>query len=152
MINSTYAPKRFDDLNADCCMVNNMGVSITVTAGSTGTLDLLLSDDHLITGLELMAMNSNFGDLVTLQVVDTNNMLLNAYGSAYVTANYPQYPVLRQFATNCVVNSDTQVKLIKEKTYPAKVNAGLTIRCLYTSKGSSDVNLAINYELHKLLV
>ena len=35
--------------------------------------------------------------------------------------------------------------------YPAKVYAGLYLRLIYTSTGASNVAVAINYSLHKVL-
>src|SRR5271165_1961125 len=102
MINSTYVAKRFEDLNADSCMVDAQSVQGTVTAGQTANIDLKLNDDHFITGLEVVANNSNFGDTVTMQVVDTDGVLPAKYGAYWTSQQpilYPNYPVLRQFAT-----------------------------------------------------
>lgn len=150
MINSTYAPKRFEDLNADGCMLNEQGVQDTVTAGQTTFIDLTLTDDHLLTGLQISANGTSFGDTINLQVVDKGSMLQNLYGSA-ITTMYPNYPVLRQFGTNIALCSDQQFKIEKEKMYPAKVIGGLTLRVIYHSIGSTNVNVAVNYELHKVM-
>ena len=151
MINSTYIPKRYDDLNADSCMVDDQGIQGSIPAGTTANIDLKITDDHLITGVQMSANNANFGDSVSLQVVDKDEMLEAIYGSA-ITAEYPNYPILRQFATNWRINSDTQVKLDKDKLYPAKIIDGLYLRVVYTSTGSTDVDIITNYELHKVLI
>jgi hypothetical protein len=152
MQNSTYTPKRFEDLNADCCMVNDQGCQATIPAGTTGNMDLKLIDDHLLTGVQISAHGSAFGDSINLQVIDKDLIIESAYGHAIAVVKYPNYPVLRQFSTNWKINSDTQMKLDKEKLYPAKVIAGLYLRATYTSTGSTDVDLIANYELHILTV
>ena len=124
MINSTYTPKRFEDLNADSCMVDNIGIQGTAAAGTTTNIDLKLTDDHLITGMDVSADNATFGDTVSLQVVDKDLMLEGIYGAG-ITTMYPNYPILRQFGTNFGINSDTQIKLSKTHSYPAKIIAGL---------------------------
>jgi hypothetical protein len=154
MINSTYVAKRFEDLNSDACMLNAQSATATIAAGSTTNVDLQLTDDHFITGLEAVANNSNFGDTVTMQIVDNDNVLPTAYGAYWTTEQpilYPTYPILRQFATNWAINSDTQLKFAQTALYPAKVIAGLTVRAIYTSTGTTNVNVAMNYELHKIL-
>jgi len=149
MINSTYSPKRFEDLNADTCMLNAQGISGTAIAGTATNIDLHITDDHIFTGMTVMANSSAFGDTLTLQVVDKDSLLANIPG---ISTMYPNYPVLRQFGTNLCIVSDAQTKLTKEGTYPAKVIAGLYIRIIYTSVGSINVDLSVNYELHKVLV
>jgi hypothetical protein len=151
MINSNYVAKRYEDLNADTCMVNNQSVQSTVAAGQSANIDLKLTDDHFITGSILLANNANFGDVVTLQVMDRDLNLQGIYGAG-ITTMYPNYPVLRQFVTNWGVSADTQLKIDKTHSYPAKIMAGLYLRAIYTSTGTSNVNVILNYELHIVLV
>lgn len=151
MQNSTYVPKRFEDLNSDTCMLNSQGLTHTATAGVSTNLDYKLLDDHILTGLELLANSSNFGDTTTLQVVDKDLMLQGIYGAG-ITTMYPAYPVLRQFGTNINLPSDTQLKINKQGVYPARIITGLYLRLIYNSTGSTDVSVAVNYVLHKLLV
>ena len=147
MINSKFAPINYDILNIKDCMVNNQGVQQTISNGITGNIDLKLTDDHLLTGVQVIVDKSVFGDTLNLQVCDKDLMLQGVYGAA-ITTMYPNYPILRQFATNWVVNSDCQIKISKEKLYPAKIYAGLYLRCSYTSTGTVPVNVAVNYDLH----
>jgi len=151
MINSVSAPKRFEDLNSDSYMLNAQGVTGTAIAGTSTNIDLSLTDDHIFTGLELMASSTTFGDTVTFQVVDKTSMLIGIYGAG-ITSIYPAYPVLRQFGTNLNLPSDEQMKISKEGSYPAKVLAGLCIRCIYNSVGTTNVSVGINYEIHRVLV
>ena len=154
MINSTYAPKRYEDLNSDSCTVDNQTIQDVADAGTSTNIDLKLTDDHLITGIQLIVENANFGDTVTMQVVDNDGVLPTVYGP-YWTAEqpvlYPNYPVLRQFATNWGLSSDVQVKFDEGQLYPAKIIAGLYIRIIYTSTGTSNVNVIANYRLHMVL-
>src|ERR1019366_4247485 len=134
MINSTYVPKRFEDLNSDTCILNAQGAAGTITAGTTANIDLQLTDDHIFTGMTVLATNSVFGDTATLQVVDKDSILASIPG---ISIMYPTYPIMRQFGTNLNLPADVQTKIDKEGMYPAKVIAGLYIRLIYTSTGTS---------------
>lgn len=139
MIGSTYNPRCENDFDKTKLAFDAQGVSITCAAGVTTDLDYTLADDCLLTGLELIVNSGNYGDSVNFQVVDTTGF-----------TGYPAGTVLDQFATNWNIApvSDTQFDVI----YPAKIIAGLTLRVVYTSTGSSAVFVAINYKLHKCLV
>lgn len=154
MVNSTYTPKRFEDLNSDAVMLNGQCAAGTATAGAATNIDLQLTDDHIITGMTVIANGSNFGDTVTMQVIDNAGIVSAMYGvnwTAMQPTLYPNYPILRQFATNIMLPSDIQTKINKEAMYPAKVLANLYLRLIYSSTGTTNVSVAVNYELHKVL-
>jgi hypothetical protein len=135
---TTYKPTRVADFEAAKLNYNAQGVSTTITAGTTGNLDYTLSDDCLITGAWMLSDGGQFGDTASFQVVDTAGILA------------PAGTVLNTFITNWIIppNVDEQF----EMAYPANVYAGLTLRLVYTSTGSTNVPLAVNYKLHKVLV
>ena len=137
--NTLYNPVRTVDFDKTKLTFDGQGVSATITAGATSNLDYILTDDCLITGLELIVNDGNYGDTVSLRLVDTTGF-----------TGYPAGTVLDQFGTNWNIApvSDTQFDIV----YPAKIIAGLTLRVAYTSTGSNDVFLAVNYKLHKVLV
>ena len=132
-INTTYKPSKVSDFEASKLNANYQSIQGTCTAGTIKNLDMVLTDDHLISGMEVTARGSNFGDTISFQV------LMGA-------------TVVNQFVTNWGVCTDTQVKIAKEIAYPAKLYAGLTLRVVYTSTGTVDVNIIINLDLHKVLI
>ena len=62
---------------------------------------------------------------------------------------YPPGTVLNQFITSWFVPIAVSENF--DMIYPAKLISGLTARIVYTSTGSNDVFIAINYKLHKVL-
>jgi hypothetical protein len=139
MNGSNYNPIHIDDFDKSKLTFDAQGVSATMTAGGAGNLDYTLTDDCLITGVELIVNNGNYGDTVSFQVIDPTGF-----------TGYPAGSVLDQFATNWNVApiADTQFDII----YPAKIIAGLALRLVYTSTGTNNPFVAINYKLHKCLV
>ena len=139
MQNSTYNPIHENDFEKNKLTFDAQGVSTTVTSGSITNLDYTLTDDCLITGAELIVNNGNYGDTLSFHVVDTTGF-----------TGYPAGTVLDQYATNWNVApvTDTQLSVV----YPAKIITGLTLRVVYTSTGSSNPFIALNYKLHKCLV
>jgi hypothetical protein len=140
MINSKLIILQTKDFSAENVFFNGQGVLGTVTAGSSSNVDLKILDDCFITGGILRTNGSNFGDYAHVQIVDIDNML-----------GYGANTVLRQFITNWYMRSDAQQQIETELSYPAKILAGLYIRIVYHSTGSTNVSVAMNYDLHKAL-
>lgn len=140
MIGSTYKPLKVSDFEAS--KLNFLGIGVTASCTSNGvtTLDYILIDDCLITGGTILVSNGTFGDKIELQIVDVNNTL--GYGANFI---------LNKFVSGWYIQSGPSIVPISVP-YPAKVYAGLAIRVIYTSIGSSTNSLAVNYNLHKVLV
>jgi hypothetical protein len=145
MVNSTFNPSNLGEFDKGKLQANHQSVSGTANFGATTYIDLDLSDDHLFTGIEIFAKGSTWGDTVTMQVVDKIGALPNGMV-------FPVNTVLNQFGTNIFLPEDVQEKLCEDSHYPAKIFAGLTLRVAYTSIGPSNVQVAVNYKLHKVLV
>jgi hypothetical protein len=138
--NTTYNPTNIRDFEKTKLNFDAQGVKGTLTPNTTTTLDYLLTDDCLMTGLEVIVHNGNFGDTANLQAVDTTGI-----------TGYPAGTVLQQFATNWNIASDADIQI--DMAYPAKIIAGLTLRVVYTSTSLlTPPFVAINYKLHKILV
>ena len=138
--NTTYNPVRTTDFEKTKLNFNGQGVTSTINAGTTTNIDYLLADDCLITGLELIVNNGNYGDFANIQVIDTTGF-----------TGYPAGTVLEQIGTNWYLSPSTDTQF--DIAYPAKIIAGLTLRIIYTSTllvGTTFV--AINYKLHKVLI
>jgi len=133
MQNSNFNPISVNDFDKNKVSSANKGVETVATAGASTNLDLTLTDDVLLTGLQVIAQGSVFGDNVDLQVL---------MGST----------VVAQFGTSIYLPSDEDIKLNEEAKYPAKIPAGLTLRLIYNSIGMTNVPVAVNYRLHKVLV
>ena len=140
MINSTANPRKIEQFDSDMVHVNNQGTISTATAGTTTNIDIKLTDDHCLTGGTLRTYGSVFGDYVIFQVVDVDNIL--GYGAG---------AVLGQYCTKWYMRSDAQEQINENTHYPAKIPAGLYLRITYVSIGTTDVQVAIMYRLHKLM-
>ncbi len=116
------------------------GVTGLALAGQVTNLDLKLTDDAFITGGVLRTYTSAFGDTATFQVVDVENLL-----------GYGENVVLGQYINEWHMRSDVQEQINEITTYPAKILSGLYLRIIYTSTGDTDVLIAANYRLHKIL-
>lgn len=136
--NTTYTPKRISDFEANKLNYNGQHAKGTITAGTTASFDVDLSDDHLITGAWLIVEGGTAGDTAALQVVDKTGAFSGVAGT-----------VLNQFINWAVPPTCAEQF---EVAYPAKVYAGLTLRLSYTSTGTTDPFVAINFKLHKVLV
>lgn len=131
MINSTYSPTKISDFESSKLSFNALGSSFTVAPGTTSNIDLTLTDDMLITGAWLISVGA-YGDTVTFQVLD------------------PDQNILSQFVTNWAIPAPANMTL--DVPYPAKLPAGIILRLIYSSTGSTPAFVAINYKLHKILV
>jgi len=146
MLNSTFNPGNSSAYDKSKVAVDWLSATGTVTAGSSANIDLLLSDDMLYAGLQLLASGAAFGDTVTLQIVCVTGVLAN--GQTICAPN----TVLNQFGTSIGVCADKEEKFNIISDFPAKLQAGLTIRSIYTSIGTSPVNVITNHKLLKVLI
>jgi hypothetical protein len=130
--NTTYSPGKLSDFEATKLNYNGQSASATVSAGQSANIDLTLADDHLLTGGWLLISGGNPGDTCTFQVV------------------HPVVGVVNQFITEWKMPASCFTPIMVP--YPAKIYAGLTLRLVYTSHGTQDLYVAINYDLHKVLI
>jgi hypothetical protein len=118
----------------------SQGLYAVAAVGAVTNIDLKLLDDCFLTGGVLRTEGSSFGDYATFQVVDVDNIL-----------GYGANTILGQYVTSWYMRSDAQEQVNENTPYPAKVIAGLYLRLVYTSMGSSAVNVAVMYRLHRAL-
>lgn len=123
------------------------GISGVCTAGQTLTLDFQIDptkypNGQNINGGRAIHEGSVFGDYIECQVVDKSNLLPAPYTGA----------VLSQWITSWYLPSSPigtyAEPLALETPYAARVPAGMWLRLIYTSTGSANVNVAVNYNLH----
>lgn len=133
----THAVMEGDTLRARLKGTHNA----TVTAGTTQDIDWQIEQmqylgsnkDSYMDGINYIVSNENFGDTITLQVVDKDNVLGFGAGT-----------VLDEFGCGWQVNPGGEVI----RLYKAKLITGLYIRIKYTSTGSTDVKFAANLFRH----
>jgi hypothetical protein len=125
---------------SDIVSFTGKGVFGTASFGAVSNIDLVMTDDCFLTGGVLRTNGSFFGDYADMQVVDKDNIL--GYGAG---------AVLNQFITKWYMRSDAQEQFETSLSYPSKIYAGLYLRVVYHSVGATNVEVAMNYELHKAL-
>jgi hypothetical protein len=138
-INTTYNPLNLNDFEKTKINKNAQGVSIIIPAGTDVSIDLLLTDDTLVTGADCLVKGAIAGDTVDFQIYGPNP-LTGISG------------VLNQFVTKWFINPDSTQQSTPHSNYPAKIPAGLTLRIIYHSTGTTDVWFAANYNLEKVLI
>ncbi len=138
--NTQFAPTNTDQYSAKDLNASHKGTKFTAIAGQATSHDLAITDDVLIDGGVLVVLNGVIGDKITFQVVDIDN--IKGYG-----AN----TVLGQYKTDWYINPQESVQLDFTSRYPAKVFAGLYLRVVYTSTGSNNLDVIVNYKLQKVL-
>jgi hypothetical protein len=132
--NTTYNPLKTADIEKDKVQFDGKAIKGACSENQTIEIDLVMSDDCLMTGGVFSVKNGKYDDKVTLQVV------------------HPVYGVVSQFVTDYGIVEDEQTQFNLEISYPAKIWTGLKIRCKYVAcsvEGERKFNL--NLLLHKVL-
>lgn len=113
----------------------------TATKTTTTNIDLKITTEKTwINGGAILYKNAAWGDYITAQVVDKDNVL--GYGSNVVLAEY---------ITKRYIHPDEHYDEI-ELPYAGEIPQNTYLRIKYTSVGTStDVDVAANYFLHKVL-
>ena len=114
------------------------GMVGTATKNTTTDLDFKVTGaKEYVQGGQLLFQNAAWGDYITAQVVDVDNVL--GYGAGTVLNEY----IKKRYVHPDIGKSELEVPyagLIPQNTY---------LRIKYTSVGTStDVNIAVNYSLH----
>lgn len=139
--NTQYTVSNRNDYSSKDLILNFRGAVFDLSTISDINCDFLLSDDCVLDGMVISVLNSVFGEKISFQVVDKDNIL--GFGPGIV---------LGTFVTDWFIDPSSSKQADSESNYPAKVKAGLYLRIKYTSL-SVDLNkkLIVNYKLHKIL-
>lgn len=138
---TNYSPDNLGDFSAKGLNFRGVGLAVTAGANSDTNLDYAMPEDRLISGGTLLAKGSKFGDHITFQVIDIDNIL-----------GYGANTVLNEFVTSWYMTDDSQQQVSLEIPYPAKVYQGLYIRLVYHNTNLlTSVQVCINYLMHKVL-
>lgn len=93
-----------------------------------------VADDYLVTGGDLLVEGGLIDDKIFLQVV------------------HPVAGVIKEFISGFRIASDTIKQLNLQLHYPAKIPAGLSLRCKYIASADGALRkIAVNFYLHKVL-
>lgn len=107
----------------------------TITAGETESIDFKVTYDALLNGGLLQAINAKAGDSIKAEVIDKDGV----YAPANTVLNVwiPKWPVL--------------VGEVMDLTTPQAGNIpkDVYLRITYTSTGSTDVDVIVDYKLNK---
>lgn len=120
--------------------VKATGYRGTATKNTTTNVDFAVgAEDRYMNGLALMLVNHAEADTIGLQVVDVDNVL--GYGAGLV---------LKTFGLNWNVDHTQSHQGQNAFNYVAKLPAGVYIRLVYVSTGTTDdVVVKVNLLLHK---
>jgi hypothetical protein len=133
-INTTFNPKTLSEFTKDHLEFSGQSLFLTCDASDTQSQDLSLTDDYLITGGALLVDGGTIDDEIFLQVV------------------HPVAGVIKEFISGFRIASDTVKQLTIQLEYPAKIPAGLMLRCKYVSgSAGSTRKIAVNFFLHRVL-
>lgn len=133
--NTQYNPQKTSEFVKDNLQFAGQAIYFECSADSENFSDLPLTDDYLITGGRLCVEGGNLQDKIFMQVV------------------HPIIGVVNEFISGFRVAPDTTLQLDLEIGYPAKLSAGLIIRCKYIANSSIGTRkIATNLFLHKVLV
>jgi hypothetical protein len=133
--NTTYDPQKSSDFEKSKLQFSGQSLYFETATMVTASQDLVLTDDYLLTGGTLLVQGGDMHDQVYLQVV------------------HPTYGVVNEFVTGFRITPDSVKQFDLQLNYPAKLSAGLSLRCKYvasTALGLRDI--AVNFFLHKVLV
>jgi len=110
-----------------------------VNAGQTKNIDFKITGaaGRKVNGGFLFAIDAAFGDEVTCQVCDVDNIL--GYGPETTLNEYLTWSI------------DPRGTIEIEINYAGTIPPGIYIRCIYKSCGQQDVKVAINHKLHREL-
>jgi hypothetical protein len=133
--NTTYNPEKVSDFEKSKLNFAGRSVTGTVNENETVNADYTFTDDTLMTGGVLIVKEAKITDKVSLQVV------------------HPIYGVLNEFVTEYRLAEDQQVQFKLDLPYPAKLLAGLIVRCKYVASEEKGTRIfALNLLLHKVLI
>lgn len=125
--------KRLEDFDAYKVNFKGFRISGTATAGQVTDIDYRLADGRLVYGGQAILKNHVFGDIITFQVVDVDNLF--GYGAG---------TVLGEYIPSWGVADDTQTQAPIMVTYPTEIFTGLYLRIKYNSTGTNNVSVQIN--------
>lgn len=115
------------------------GIANSIPFGTIKNIDLKTPFDVYFNGLQIIIQNHVLGDNVDLQIVDVDGVV------------GPAGTVLETFANSWFMATDKQDQGTFLLNYKAKILKDLYFRVKYHSTGGTNVNIYMNFWLHKIL-
>ncbi len=140
MLNSTYTPLTWHDVLATYVKPNVVGIQGSIPNGTTVSIDTKVTDDSLFRGIKLIAMNTTFGDTISVRVVDVDGVYS------------PPGTVLSSPVLNFNISTDQQLQADYESVAPFKILGGLYLRITYVSTGGLLSSVKIGADLFLVTV
>lgn len=140
MVGSTYAPQTWHDVLAAMVIPHVMGIQASIPANTTQSIDTKITDDSLLRGVKLIAMNTTFGDTVSVKIVDVDGVY------------FPAGTVLSSPVLSFNISSDQQLQADYESVAPFKILGGLYIRITYVSTGGLLTSVKLGADLFLVTV
>lgn len=141
MTGSTYAPQRWSDVETSKVQPDTIGIKGTAAANTTTNIDTKIADDVLIRSVEPIIANMNFGDTITVSVVDVDGVY------------FPAGTVISSPVQNWNVQTSTQIQEDYQSISPFKMLGGLYVRIAYTNTNALvAASVEINFQFLKVLV
>jgi hypothetical protein len=111
------------------------------TAETVTDIDFLLAECRWINGGCLILKNHVFGDSITFQIVDKDNIF-----------GYGANTVLDEFIKDFYLDDEKHAQAPIMLDYPARLPVGVYMRLKYTSIGATNVDVKCNLFLHKKII
>ena len=120
------------------------GVSLTITAGTTGYIDLVIPHDVVkFTGAEIFGVQK--GDQLDFLVLDTPTNTISGLDVPTYGANF----LLVQFGFNVKMPASGEYE--NTSNYDPDLIKDMVIEAAYKNNGASDITVDINFELHEVV-
>lgn len=130
--------RKVSDLDANRASFNIVGYRGIASVNTVTNLDWEFEEERWLSGGVLLAKGTNWGDKLSIQLIDKNNVL--GYGSNVV---------LGEHVTDFYMITDSEFQLKLEAPYIALIPEGVFIRIKYTSTSLVDpVEVAFNLITH----
>lgn len=135
---ATQAVRKVTDLDADKAKFKLQGFKGLAAVNTTSNIDFKLTEERWVSGGILLCQGTHWGDKISLQVIDKDNVL--GYGANVV---------LDEYVTDFYLVSDSEFQLQLESPYIALVPANIYIRVVYSNTSLLDpVEVAFNLMTH----
>lgn len=141
MTGSTYAPQTWEDVQASKVQPDVIGIKGTANANSTTNIDTQVADDVLIRGIQPIINGMNFGDTITISIIDKDGIY------------FPANTVVSTPVQNYNVETSSQDQKEYKSAAPFKMLGGLYLRIAYTNTNALvAATVEVNFEFLKVLI
>ena len=120
---------------------------VNIAPGSSEVIDLVITEERHVAGGKLILKNAEFGDYVSAEVIDLNNVIPEIYRPVICE----NHPTVAKYVEGMWIEPGKKNE-IDTKPLNAKITAGLVLRVTYyaTTEGGNR-SCGINYYLTKKL-